>query len=858
MGVRKFIEKPLLLILTLMLAAMVCPAEGFVYYEQREAVISIIPQLQPSPYQTVIDLAGEWECTIGDRRHGNPVWIPGCYEQERETVTFRRNFPLDDSLSGLNFQLHIPELHYSAEIWINGRLLGSWQGSHQGFRCDIATDQLRFGTDNEIVLHLHNRLNPWSTFPVSPQLFQPANYGGVFSGIFLRGVPVWSLEDAVLDVADLNDSTVSASTVQIRLAQYAPLKNLSDSSTTVPEVRVYSLLRDSAGLVRTEGWSEPIVFRGSDTYRTTIDFPQYQVSLWSPTNPILYILQVYLIAGGDTLHTFTRPVGFKSVTIREGSIVLNGNPLSIHGIDYIPEFPQGRRAPAHSRLYNDLRRVRDLGMNVIRVPFGPPPPDLLNIADELGLLVLVEIGPSMTPGEVLAAPAYRTLLQKSVEKEITVVKTHPSLLGWGLGSLLNWQDSRTIDFSQWLYRETKSLDDHPCYIEISQTRIPDQTAEFVLSVWADTASQSRLVVSEDIPTIYSRIQRLAAYGERQFSETSSAVVNQAEYLLRSVRTIEQMPNADGYLLHAFADYHGASPTLLQPGRFDLSGYSFGIVNAERQERLVFAKLRDLVQTGQASLPLPIDTDGPPPLVFPVTGLVALLLISMELRRNNVFRHNVKRTFFHAHGFYSDLRYRRSVHSGQPILLWALEALTLGLLLASGLYYLRTNTALDYYLSQLFSCPDVKVWLVEIIWDPARATIYASLLFAAILLLKIVVIRLFSMLFHERMDLRQAGNYVVWSFVAFLFLLPVAIVFYRAIHLPTYSDLILIITGLGILWGGLRLINALRTGFAASAFRMITLMISTMVVLVVGIIFWLEHQYGTVTYLRLFHDVFGRL
>ena len=91
---------------------------------------------------------------------------------------------------------------------------------------------------------------------------------------------------------------------------------------------------------------------------------------------------------------------------------------------------------------------------------------------------------------------------------------------------------------------------------------------------------------------------------------------------------------------------------------------------DRQERLAYGKLLDIARTGQTTPPVPTGSCEHNPAAFPIIGLAALVLLSVELRRNNVFRQNLKRVFLHAHGFYSDLRYRRFLHTAQPLLLLA--------------------------------------------------------------------------------------------------------------------------------------------------------------------------------------------
>lgn len=842
-----------LVFLTLVLTALVCPAEGFMYYEQREVLPPPTPPLQTERHQVVISLRGAWEMRTGERAAPVPAFIPGCFENARKPLIFRRTFDLADSLKSLHFQLHLPEISYACEVRINGRLAASLTGFHLGFVCDLSSDQLRFGTANEIELRISGRLTPRTTFPVRRQFPQSRDYAGLFSGAYLRGVPAWSIEDARLDLPRESDSSNARSRVLVRVAQYGSLGLTGDDSGNEPSVLISASLLDSSGQIVASGQSDVLKYGRENDYRAVVSLPPFPFVSWSPARPYLYRLTATLMVGADTLHSFTRTVGFRTVEVRDGVLLLNGNPLQLRGVDYVPDHLLGRRATSATRLRQDLAMIRDLGMNTVRVPFDPPPPALLDAADELGLVVLAETAVSMIPITLLESTDYRALVKQAVTQEIETLRDHPSLFAWGVGAHLDWQKHSTREFSQWLREVVRQVDDRPCYVETRQASDVTGLADFVLWAW-NPETMSNSFDWNRSPVVFSGVQRSALH-QCEDDPGSSGMVNQAEYLIRSLRAIEDHPDADGFVIHSLCDYFGFSPLLSQPTADDPSLYAFGLVDWNRRERLAFAKLRDMVQTGQVSPPVPIRSSAAPPMAFPVLGLAALFILSIELRRNNVFRQNLKRTFLHPHGFISDLRHRRFLHTSQPLFLWLLESVALGLLLASVLYHLRENLALDYYLAHFLPYRAAKTWIIHLIWDPVRLLVYSTAFFAVIILLKVGFIRMASALFRSRVDLRQAWNYVIWSFAALLFLLPVAVVFYRALQIPTISQAIVAIVIAGILWIAIRLMNALWTGFTTSRFKITLMVLGLAIVLVVAILVVLESQLGTITYLDYFHSVF---
>ena len=430
-------SKTLVIGLALVLAAFVRPVEGLVFYEQREALRPPIPQLRADLRQAVVDLSGRWEYRIGGKGAFQPCWMPVCFAGEEAVLEFRRRFNLADSLRNLHFQLHLPEISYSVEAWVNGSLVSSFAGDHLGMRCDLAPGLLQFGSSNEILLRVDNELTPRSTLPVRMRFLGPRNYGGVFSGVFLRGVPELSVEDVGMLVESLRDSTAIRGSVHVRLAQYQSRAARQDSTHGGREARLYVTLCDTSRRMIFDVWSERIQHSSGEGFVISVPAPRFAASPWTPGRPVLYDLTASLVTGADTLHRLTRRVGFKTVETRDGDLYLNGQRLRLRGVDYIIESSRGGRAVAPSQIRQDLSAIRELGMNAVRVPFDPPSPDLLNAADEMGLLVLAELGLDWIPGDVLTRPTYRALVRHSADALLETCADHVCVLGWGIGSNLD-------------------------------------------------------------------------------------------------------------------------------------------------------------------------------------------------------------------------------------------------------------------------------------------------------------------------------------------------------------------------------------------------------------------------------------
>ncbi|MBI5059125.1 hypothetical protein HZB60_05000 [candidate division KSB1 bacterium] len=849
----------IIIVLTLALAVDVRLAEGLTFFTQEEwTPTGVTPALEPNAQQIVLNLSGAWELRAEGEKQWSPGWIPGSYTDAQTVVSLRRSFTVPDSLRRWNLQIHIPEVHYSVEVWLNGRFISSFTGNHLGFSADLTRDHIKFGGPNELVLKLDNSLSPDGSLPVFPQLLQPLNYGGVFSGVFIRAVPSWSIEEVTLEESSSRDSMLVSGTVNIRIAQYSKAVSLADSSGAAAVVRAYVELRDSSGALIAESRGDAVSAGGSDRFQASLPLPGIRPAFWSPTAPVLYRLDAYLLADGDTLHRFSREVGFKRVRIVGPSIYLNGAPFTIRAVDYLPEAVRGRRAISEQQLRRDFAALKELNVNAIRLRYSAPSPLVVKLADETGFLLFAECGLDWIPANILSSPKFRQVLEHSYERLLTQFDDHVSVFAWSLGSNLDWTDDRTQSAVSGLKQLIRSRDSRPCFVECASAGSAAPDADIVLVQMGIDQARSDVIPPPDgtIPTIICNVGKRAALSNQSMSDASAGIVNQADLLIRTVLSIQERPDLAGFVIHSYADYHGASPLLAQPFASDPLIYTNGIVNFARQERIAYFKLRDLAQTGQVSPPIPSETSETPPMTFPAVGLAALLLLSVEMRRNNVFRQNLKRVFMHAHGFYSDLRYRRFLHTAQPLLLWLLESITLALLTSSLLYAMRHNLSFDFHLTHFLPWAGFKADLVALIWNPPRSVAYFTGFYLLLILLATVFVRVSSIPFREKVDLWQSANYIIWAYAALLFVLPLAVVFYRVLDMPQFFVPALLGAGAALCWCLFRLLTALRTGFGTTQGRITVTAVVAAVVVVGGIAWLLSNSRQTFAYLSFFRDMLG--
>jgi beta-glucuronidase len=188
------------------------------------------------------------------------------------------------------------------------------------------------------------------------------NYGGITRDVMLVEAPSVFVQDYWIQLARGSQNEISG-WVQLNGAQAGQKVNLE-----IPEAGVRQVLTaDAAG-------------------RASIRVAA-KLELWSPEHPKLYDVMVGV--GEEKIHD---QIGFRTIEVQGGKILLNGKPIFLRGISMHEEAPfRGGRAFSPEDAQTLLGWVKDLGCNFVRFAHYPHNENEIRLADRIGLLVWSEI-----------------------------------------------------------------------------------------------------------------------------------------------------------------------------------------------------------------------------------------------------------------------------------------------------------------------------------------------------------------------------------------------------------------------------------------------------------------------------------
>lgn len=314
-----------------------------------------------------------------------------------------------------------------ARVYVNGQEVIFWPYGYNSFYCDITPFLNPDGQDNELRVRLENR-------PQSSRWYPGA---GLYRNVRLIEtrkvhIPVWG----TYITTDLNPSKRQAS-VNIR-TEIAGI-------TTEDIVALITDIRDASGSVVTSiesltGASQALAQGGTAVLeqKVTVEQP----SLWSPENPTLYTAfsRVYTQSAGgerELVDTYSTTFGIRSIEVRpETGFYLNGVNRKFQGVCLHHDLGPLGAAINVSALRHQLTMLKDMGCDAIRTTHNMPAPELIQLCDEMGFMVMVENFDEWDVAK--CANGYHRYFDEWAERDMVNMLRHyrnnPSVVMWSVGN----------------------------------------------------------------------------------------------------------------------------------------------------------------------------------------------------------------------------------------------------------------------------------------------------------------------------------------------------------------------------------------------------------------------------------------
>lgn len=374
---------------------------------------------------TTVDLPHDWAIAGPFLEEGNfggmgrlPSWGVGWY---------RKTWQIPATDAGKSVRLEVDGAMSYAAVWLNGHLVGGWPFGYASWQLDL-TPYLNFGGENQLAIRLDN--------PPASSRWYPG--GGLYRNVWLTTTspvrvgqwgtfvttPEVSAESATveLEVTVAND-TAAAVTAEVGTDIYA----LSEAGRAVGDVVASFVPREVA------------IAAGSQAMtRGAIQLPNPR--LWGPPptqQPDRYVAVTTVTRGGEVVDRYETRFGIRSLEFDpDRGVLVNGELIRLQGVNQHHDLGALGAAFNVRAAERQLELLREMGCNAIRMSHNPPAPELLELTDRMGFLVVDE---SFDVWERRKTPLdfhliYPDWHEQDMRALVRRDRNSPSVIMWSIGN----------------------------------------------------------------------------------------------------------------------------------------------------------------------------------------------------------------------------------------------------------------------------------------------------------------------------------------------------------------------------------------------------------------------------------------
>jgi beta-galactosidase len=345
------------------------------------------------------------------------------------TAWYRKHLAIPVADQGKKIYLDVDGAMAYATVWLNGQCAGGWPYGYASWRVDL-TPWVHYGADNVIAIRLDN--------PQRSSRWYPG--GGIYRNVWLvKTAPIhvahWGTyvttpevdkQSATVRIQTRVDNDTSADADVVINQELFELKENGDrgkSAASLINLKLTVPARDSAVSVGQVGLPHP--------------------KLWSLTKPQRYVAVTTILQAAQPMDQYETPFGVRTIefTVTNG-FILNGERVPIQGVCDHADLGALGTAVNVRALERQVQILKEMGCNAIRTSHNPPAPELLDLCDRLGMVVMDEsfdcwlAGKNRNDYHTLYADWHDADLRALVRRDCN----HPCVILWSSGNEVPDQD----------------------------------------------------------------------------------------------------------------------------------------------------------------------------------------------------------------------------------------------------------------------------------------------------------------------------------------------------------------------------------------------------------------------------------
>lgn len=329
---------------------------------------------------------------------------------------YRKKLSLSDQDKGKRIYLLFDGVMAFPKVYVNGKLAGSWDYGYNSFYLDI-TELIQYRADNILAVHADTRKHDSRWYPGA----------GIYRKVQLIVVdPVH---------AELWGTHITTPVIKPHYTEVRVNSSIKNSSSEQKEIVVKHIIYSTDKRMLREQ-RDTVLIPGNSIRmaENTITLPN--PLLWDPETPNLYRMGTEIYHNNKLLDMTNTTFGVREIRFTaDHGLYVNNKRVQLKGVNLHHDLGALGSAFNYRAMQRQLEIMKDMGCNAIRTSHNTPAPELLDLCDEMGLLVIDEVFDKYDgKADITDTTDFEDFAQRNIKNFVTRDRNHPSIFLWSVGN----------------------------------------------------------------------------------------------------------------------------------------------------------------------------------------------------------------------------------------------------------------------------------------------------------------------------------------------------------------------------------------------------------------------------------------
>jgi beta-galactosidase len=329
---------------------------------------------------------------------------------------YRRRIDLPKESRGKRIYLLFDGIMAFPTVYINGKLAGKWDYGYNSFFLDV-TGYLNFGENNSLAIHVDTRRHDSRWYPGA--------------GIYRK------IQMIVVNPVHVNiwGTYVTTPVIKPNYADVRISTTLTNNSGTDENIVVRSSIFSKNKITLQEG-EQTVAVPANQSRMADLTIPMTNPTRWDLENPYLYTLITKVYQAGKLIDSCSTDFGVRDIRLTsDRGLFLNDKRILIKGVNLHHDLGPLGAAFNVRAMEHRLEIMKNMGCNAIRTSHNVSAPELLDLCDRMGFLVLDEAFDKYDAKiDMTDTTDFEGFAKRNIRNFITRDRNHPSVFLWSVGN----------------------------------------------------------------------------------------------------------------------------------------------------------------------------------------------------------------------------------------------------------------------------------------------------------------------------------------------------------------------------------------------------------------------------------------